>query len=305
MIKQCVTYHQLIFAISIHVKSKRIMTGCALSLPKQLQLFAIGPKAIVAVLKHYISGQRRAGDIVLKDRYNSLWAYSEKLELLWQGQCTTGHYPFAFDVDGDGKDELMIGYTLFDHSGKKLWSLDDTLKDHADGVAIVRFDADPKAEPRVLMASSDEGMVFADVHGKILKHHRIGHCQNPVVADFRPDLPGLETVSIDFWGDQGIVCMYDAQGKIYHEFEPCQHGSMCMPINWTGKAPEYWVLSPNVEDGGLYDGWGRRVVNFPADGHPDMCYAVMDLTGDCRDEIVVWDPYEVWIYRSEERRVGK
>lgn len=35
---------------------------------------------------------------------------------------------------------------------------------------------------------------------------------------------------------------------------------------------------------------------FPADGHPDMCVAVLDLTGDCRDEIVVWDPYEIWIY---------
>jgi rhamnogalacturonan endolyase len=251
-------------------------------------------------------GQGRAGDIVLKDRYNSVWAFDERLKLLWSGQCTTGHYPFAYDVDGDGKDELMIGYTLFDHSGKKLWSLDDTLKDHADGVAIVKFLPDPKAEPRVLMASSDEGMVFADIHGKIQQHHRVGHTQNPVVADFRTDLPGLETLTIDFWGNQGIVNFYDAQGNIYHEFEPCQHGSMCMPINWTGQPPEFWVLSPNVEDGGLFDGLGRRVAQFPADGHPEMCYAVMDLTGDCRDEIVVWDPYEVWVYtQSDNPKSGR
>jgi hypothetical protein len=79
-----------------------------------------------------------------------------------------------------------------------------------------------------------------------------------------------------------------------------------MPINWTGQPPEYWVLSPNVEDGGLFDGWGRRVVKFPADGHPDLCYAVMDLTGDCRDEIVVWDPYETWIYtQSDGPKAGR
>ena len=62
-------------------------------------------------------GQGRAGDIVLKDRYNSLWALDGNLELLWQAQCNTGHYPFAYDVDGDGKDELAIGYSLFDHDG--------------------------------------------------------------------------------------------------------------------------------------------------------------------------------------------
>jgi hypothetical protein len=60
------------------------------------------------------------------------------------------------------------------------------------------------------------------------------------------------------------------------------------------------MLSANVEDGGLFDGWGRRVVSLPADGHPDMCYAVLDITGDCRDEIVVWDPYEMWVYTQDD-----
>ena len=111
-----------------------------------------------------------------------------------------------------------------------------------------------------MIAASDEGMLFIDPRGKILKHHRLGHVQNPVVADFRPDLPGLETVSINFWGNQGIVHFFDADGELYHDFEPCQHGSMMLPVNWTGQPPEYWILSPNVEDGGMFDGWGRQGV---------------------------------------------
>jgi hypothetical protein len=245
-------------------------------------------------------GQGRAADIVIKDRYQSLWALTDRLEPLWQAQCNTGHYPFAYDIDGDGKDELFIGYSAFDHNGKRLWTLDDTLKDHADGVAVMKFLPDPKAEPRELMAASDEGMLSVDTHGNILNHLRLGHVQNPVVADFRPDLPGLETLSINFWGNQGIVHFYDATGNLYYEFEPCHHGSMCLPINWTGKPPKFWVLSPNVEDGGLFDGWGRRVLQFPADGHPDMCSAVLDITGDCRDEIVVWDPHELWVYTQSD-----
>lgn len=253
-----------------------------------------------------LRGLGRPGDIILKDRYESVWAYDENLNLLWHAQCNTGHYPFAFDVDGDGKDEVAIGYSLFRHDGKQIWTLDKQLKDHADGVAITRFKAEPNAELNVMIAGSDEGVLFLDMNGKILKHHRIGHAQNPVIAEFRTDLPGLETITMNFWGNQGIVHCFDANGNLYHDFEPVQHGSMMLPINWTGKPPEYWILSPNVEDGGMYDGYGRKVFEFPADGHPDMCVAVLDLTGDCRDEIVVWDPTEVWIYtQSDNPKSGR
>jgi hypothetical protein len=104
---------------------------------------------------------------------------------------------------------------------------------------------------------------------------------------------------MSFWGNQGIIHLYTSRGDVYHDFEPCQHGSMCLPTNWTGRSEELIMLTPNPEEGGMFDGLGRRVVVFPDDGHPDMCNAVLDLTGDCRDEIVVWDPYEVWIYTQD------
>ncbi len=245
-----------------------------------------------------LRGKGHDYDLIIKDRYQTLWALDDQLQIMWSGQCVTGHYPYAYDVDGDGKDELMVGYTLFDHDGAKLWSLDGQIKDHADGVAIVQFRED--AAPRLLCAASDEGMFFTDMQGNILKHHYLGHVQNPAIADFRPDLPGLEAVSINFWGNQGIVHYYDSEGDIYHDFEPCQHGSMCLPINWTGDPGEFWVLSANVDEGGMFDGWGRRVVRLPADGHPDMCNAVLDITGDCRDELVVWDPSEIWVYTQDD-----
>jgi hypothetical protein len=56
----------------------------------------------------------------------------------------------------------------------------------------------------------------------------------------------------------------------------------------------------------MYDGRGRKVVEFPDDGHPDMCNAVLDVTGDCRDEVVVWDPKEIWAYTQDDNpRQGK
>jgi len=245
-----------------------------------------------------LRGTGHDSDVILKDRYRYVWAFNDRLDLLWQAECNTGHYPYAYDVDGDGRDEVQMGYTLFDDNGKVLWSLDNQLEDHADGVAILRFR--PESEPRLLCAASDEGIFFADMQGRVLLHHTIGHVQNPAVANFRDDLPGLETVTVNFWRNPGIIHYSDANGRIYHSFEPTQYGSMCLPINWTGRSEEYFVLNANVDEGGLFDGWGRKVVVFPDDGHPDMCNAVLDITGDCRDEIVVWDPHELWVYTQDD-----
>ena len=251
-----------------------------------------------------LDGNGKDDEFILKDRYKYLWAYNKNLKLLWHNNCNTGHYPYNFDADNDGKDEIMLGYTLFDDDGKKIWSLDDQLQDHADAVAIVPLK--PNEEPTILCAASDEGMLFLDLKGNILKHHYIGHVQNPGTANFRNDLPGLETVSVNYWGNQGILHYYDADGNIYLDIEPTQHGSLCLPLNWTGLSEEYFVINSNVDEGGAYDGWGRKVLNFPDDGHPDMCYAILDITGDCRDEIVVWDPTEIWIYTQDDNpKTGK
>jgi rhamnogalacturonan endolyase len=246
------------------------------------------------------------GDILIKDRYEQFWVFTDQLELLWSGTANTGHYPFAADVDGDGRDELAIGYRLYDHDGTLFWNREDKLTDHADGVAIVDFDQTPGAEPRLLNAASDEGMVFFDLRGNILRQHFIGHVQNPATANLRDDLPGLETVSINFWGNQGITTFFDARGEITLQCEPIQYGSMMLPVNWNGGSEELILLSPDVREGGLLDGWGRRAVVFPADGHPVQCNAALDLTGDCRDEIVVWDSQEVWAYtQADNPRVGR
>ncbi len=245
-------------------------------------------------------GTGHDSDILIKDRYQNFWVMDNNLNPLWDGTCVTGHYPFAYDLDNDGKDELAIGYSLFDDDGTLLWSKDNVIQDHCDGVAVVNYNLPEDGKPIIMNAASDEGMIFMNLDGEILKHYYLGHVQNPAVANFRDDLPGLETVSINFWGNQGIIHYFDKDGNLYYDFEPVQHGSMMLPVNWTGKSEEYYVLSANVLEGGLYDGWGRKVVQFPADGHPELCNAVLNITGDCRDEIVVWDAYEMWVYTQDD-----
>ena len=244
--------------------------------------------------------------MILKDRYTNFWVFSPKLETMWHGSCQTGHYPFAKDLDGDGRDELFVGYSLFDADGTKRWSLDSKIKDHADGIAVVDLHPESPTEPKVLCAASDEGLLIADLKGNILKHDHIGHVQNITVANLRDDMPGLEFVTMNYWGNQGITNFFNAECENYLEFEPCNHGSPILPLNWSGGSEEFFVVSPNVEHGGVFDGRGRRVMKFPADGHPDMCYMVLDVTGDARDELIVWDPFELWVYtQSDSPKEGR
>ncbi|HUG53266.1 MAG TPA: hypothetical protein VMR21_06680 [Vicinamibacteria bacterium] len=238
-------------------------------------------------------------DIVLKDRYRSFWAFARDLKPLWQGSDNTGHYPYPFDVDGDGRDELFIGHSLWDHAGRRRWSLGETLGDHVDALAVGNFSADPARPPRVYWSSSDEAFVMLDLQGNILKQVRVGHTQTAAVGKFRDDVPGLQYMTTNFWRNPGIMSLFDADGTLLGQAEPIHTGSVTLPVNWKGDGQELVLLSGNVREGGMIDGRFRRVVMFPDDGHPDLTAAVLDLTGDPRDEIVLWDEDEVWIYTQD------
>ena len=246
-----------------------------------------------------VSGGSARRDIVIKDRYRNFWVLNNKLELLWQGEGQTGHFPFPFDIDGDGRDELFIGYACWDHDGTQLWSRDAEIKDHADAVFVGNFSAEVNAGPRVYVCGSDEGVVILSASGELLEHIRIGHAQSNSIAKYRPDLPGLQYMVINFWRNPGIVTLFDADGRILAQDEPMHAGSPLLPVNWRGDGQEFALLSGSTRDGGMIDGHLRRVVVFPEDGHPDLCATVADVTGDPRDEIILWDQDRVWIYTQD------
>jgi hypothetical protein len=251
-----------------------------------------------------LSGGKVASEIILKDRYKYFWVYDKNLKLLWRGSGQTGHFPYALDINGDGREEFALGYTLWSAEGKALWSHDTRYKDHADGIVIGNYTDNPKAAPRVYACGSDEGFLLWDIQGNLLKHTHIGHAQSPSIAKYRMDVPGLQLMTINFWRNPGIISLFDADGNLLGQNEPVHHATPILPVNWRGDGQEFAMLSANIREGGLIDGQFRRVVMFPDDGHPDLAYNVMNLTGDERDEIVVWDTKQVWIYTQDRPFTG-
>jgi hypothetical protein len=243
-----------------------------------------------------LSGRPRPTDILVKNRYHQVWAYDRHLEPLWTHRGNTGHFYNAYDIDGDGCDELMVGYTLLDSDGSIMWQHD--MGDHVDEIAIGHFDP-AREEPQIAVVAGEAGFIIFDHQGRVLVQDRIGHAQRLSVAKYRPDLDGLQYYVVTFWGNPGIILLYNCAGQRLHSFEPTSTGHVLNPVNWTGDGQELALLNASSVDGGLIDGLGRRVVVLPKDGHPVVCCETLDLTGDPRDELMVWDHRRIFIYTQD------
>ena len=256
-----------------------------------------------------LSGAGRATEILLKDRYRSFWIFDKDLTFVFEGVGQTGHYPFPADVNGDGRQELLIGYSLWMREPrvhaepKRLWSHDAVMRDHTDAMSVGDFSGSGGGL-RAYISGSDEGFLVIDMSGRVLKHLRLGHAQTQSVGRYRRNLPGQQILIANFWRNPGIVTLLDADANILKQEEMIPGSSHLEPVNWRGDGQEFALLSGNIRDGGMIDGELRRVVMFPDDGHPDLASAVRDVTGDRRDEIVVWDETRVWIYTQDRPFAG-
>jgi len=257
----------------------------------------VGDSIIIANFR----GLPRPRDIVLKNRYKQVWAFDDEFNLLWTHRGNTGHFAQPYDFDGDGRDELYVGYTLLGPDGDVRWSLD--WGDHTDEIAIGSFDPE-RDDVQIAIVCGEEGFNILSPDGEVLYREHLGHAQRLSAARFREDLEGLQFYVVTYWGNPGIISLHDRRGRKLLEFEPTTTGSVLNPVNWTGWGTELALLSGSVLHGGMIDGHGRRVVLFPDDGHPELCAEAVDLTGDARDEVVLWDAERIWIYTQDEAFSG-
>lgn len=249
-----------------------------------------------------LTGRGRHQDILLKDRYRQLWALDKDLTIQWTFEGNLGHYPYVYDVDGDGRHEVFIGHHLLDGDGSELWGV--SYPDHSDNVAVITDPRNGTNKHLYLIAGSDAGYIVLNDEGHEILRHNVGHAQSMCVANLLPDRPGVEVLVNTYWGRVGMHFLMDEVGNILHDFEPIPYASLLQPVNWVparGDEParDLVLLSTHPRQGGLIDGTGERVVEFPDDGHPVMCSAVVDIDGDGIDEILTWDENEIWIYKAD------
>jgi hypothetical protein len=245
----------------------------------------------------------RPQDLILRDGDGagtgySIWAFDEKLTLRWRQDAHNawyGMYLWFYDVDGDGRDEVLPGYDLYDGDGNHLWTMEgaEYIEDsggagHIDHAAFGELDGDERNGPEIGIAGSDPGFFLVDARtGALRRHHRFGHVQGIYAGNFRPDLPGLEMWMGNRWGNYGILNLVSGQGDPLCRCEPDNRSQGGPAVNWRGDGEELLFLSSSREAFGLYDARGRNLIRPVCDGVPPDCLGgiVEDVAGDARDEI--------------------
>ena len=245
-------------------------------------------------------GKERPADILIKDRYCRIYALDEDLNVMWKykSPTNTGHCPLPIDIDGDGKDELLVGYKLLDSDGQMLWSYPIS-EDHTDEIVAGKW-MPGEDEGHFACVSGTEGFFIGDFYGNIVARDMIGHAQRVSIANYCPEREGREIVVTNYWGHQGVIFLYDWYGNQIWEMENEMNGNILAPVNWDGDGTELILTNADAKKGGLLNGKGIRAVEFPDDGHPVLCCESLDLTGDERNELVVWDYHSMYIYTQDD-----
>jgi rhamnogalacturonan endolyase len=253
-----------------------------------------------------VRGLGAGRDIVIMDIHTAFWVLNDELEVQWWSSCVHGHDIGVYDIDGDGRDEILSGYYMFDHDGTHLWTAPGVeymvhTHHHVDHIRIGEFDGYPANGPEIALTCGNMGFMLLDAKGNIRAHHEVGHAQALSVGRYRPDIPGKQILVGCLWGNPGARTLFTGNGDKLWTMEPDNSEAYDIPVRW---APDQdlFLLVSSAEAGGLYDGYGRRVIPFSdaALSDPDRALLAMDFTGNGLDDFVIQSKDAILIYTQSD-----
>ena len=220
------------------------------------------------------------------------------------------------DVDGDGRDEILLGSCMLDDNGVLLWS---SGLGHSDKAILTDIDpTHPGMEVLLGIEPKHEdgkGVVLLDARtGEMLWSigHPTYHVGDAMAADIDPTHPGLECfASEDQKGGSTDKYLLTATGEKIGQNEnvpPCR--------NWVWWDADLLRETFHGDDnrwgaGSSSHGRAQKVVKWKGDtlteGIQGDILLIADLEGDWREEVVTCLPGELRIYRTSiparDRRV--
>lgn len=287
-----------------------VLDGMTGECKKQYDLPAEGAHDCIILADLTGRGARR--DVILKDRYHTLWALNNDFELLWTHSGNVGHFPWPTDINGDGRDEIMAGYDLLDCSGKLLWSCRE-LEDHAD--CLWAGDVNGDGKPELVVGGSVTCLYDGDGN-ELWRYDGSIESQHVALGKFCPELPGLQVAGLDRiqrgdghkgqWSGRDGMFLLDCEGKELWKEDRKTKGWLTIVdalYHWNGEEADY-ILAYRRGGGvnpGLYDGRGQMVIEFPQDGY--VLHG--DLFGRGKEEVLIYTPEMAYVYSGTAYDLGQ
>lgn len=205
------------------------------------------------------------------------------------------HTLHAFDVDDDGRDEIIIGAACLDDDGKCLWNMG---MGHPDWYYLA--DVDPaRAGLEIAYGfetrQSKNGICLADPRtGEILWgcDHPTSHIHDwGMVADIDPDHPGMEVYGME---RDGRTCyLYSARGELLARNED---------LGSHGPRSFYWLDGPiKVRTPFSYRRRTLPILKYKGDQIGEIhgqIVGLADCLGDWREELITAVEGEVRIHTT-------
>jgi len=253
-----------------------------------------GKRPSLLVLRGTYTKMRIDAYHYMDKKLQKVWSWSgddENPPLRGQG----AHTVHAFDLDGDGRDEMIIGSAAIDDTGKCLWRMN---MGHPDWVYLADVNPDnPGLELAYGFESrqSRNGICLADPRtGEI-----IWGCDHPtthihdwgMVADIDPQNPGMEIYGME---RDGRTCwLYSSQGKLLASNED---------LGSHGPRSFYWLDGTiKVRVPFSYRGGNFPILKYKGEpvgeitGQP---IAIADCIGDWREEVMTVQDGIIRIYTT-------
>jgi len=269
------------------------------------------PMALIA----HLDGPDKRPSIVLKYEASNripchVVALGPDLRVRWRLKTRPtgmGHIPTVADLDGDGRDEIVLGQTVLNGDGSVRWQR--TFGIHADCTDVADLTDSPGREVLVSICSKGPAYCLAGTDGKTLwqkTRKDVPHGQAIWAGDFMPKRPGQEVVILcsghvgkfmTVAGDSG-----KALARFSHLTQVSAYPDFPVKVRWTDpKTHTLWIpvdrrlvdgFGKTVRDLGRFD---KQVAERLACGatkkHLAAQAIAIDLCGDGREDLLLYQPY--------------
>ncbi len=287
--------------IAVMGKNITVIDGATGAIKREKQVPS--EEAHDCILIANLTGNSTAREIIVKDRYFNMWALDENFDVMWTHKGNLGHFPLVYDINGDGRDEIMAGYDMLSADGKVMWSCKD-LDDHADCLWIGDVNGDGKLE----MCVGGSVTCLYDAEGNELwRYDGSIESQHVALGKYIPDAPGLQVSGLDrisrgdgykgMWKGKDGMFLLDCEGKEIWKEDRKTDGWLTIVNtyrNWNGEGRDY-ILAYRRGGGvnpTLYDGEMNAVLTFPEDGYVISA----DLFGRNMEDAIIYANGKAWIY---------
>ena len=227
-------------------------------------------------------------------RLTPVWQWNslqERQPKRWRGQGA--HTLQAHDVDGDGRDEVVLGSAVLDDNGVGLWSTGLGHPDHCyvgkimpDRPGLQIFYGMETAQTKangLCVVDAATGQILWGMEGPTRHVHGTGFC-----ADVDASRPGLEVYGCDTDPAKRFErgWLRDARGELIQASK-----------DFTDYRPVYWDADPQAEIISR-----RRITDFGSTTvQQELAGSVVlvaDVFGDWREEVFTTLPGELRIYTT-------